>query len=398
VPRDPLDLPDLIPDQPPNSGEAPGGVRTRVKVLTRGWFAALAVLVLGGIYLDGLCQPVTTRPISLDEPAGHARALVFCLGGEVLAASMLDGTIRRWWVDPRTGEAGSLGGPIPGFVAAFAPDGATLAVGDVSTVTLWDVASDQPQQTIRTEGGRTFALSFSRDGRLLAMAGEREVVVWNVAVGCNPVRKFPREGVLSLAFAPDCRSLATGNKEGSIRLWDLSTGQQRLELRAHGRPVTSLAFSDDGRRLASAEWDHAVKLWDVTGRELVTLRGHTASVQSVAFLPGSQTIATAAADGTVRLWNVGTGSEQAAREGLGVGAGVIAISPDGRTLATGGNEPTIWVWDVSAIPGEPTTKAVGRKRRQGGDGVTRVEKGSQRWRKVNVFGGVKGGPCDPPTS
>jgi WD40 repeat protein len=350
----PLRPHDLGPGAAAGRGEDSGGARTRVKVLTRGWAAALAALALGALYLAGPPQPVTARRAALGESAGQARALAFGPGGEVLAATMLDGTIRRWSVDPTTGRAGPLGPPLPGFVAAFAPDGATLAVGGLATVTLGHVASDPPRQTIRTEAGWTLALAFSRDGRLLAAAGERDVGVWDVATGRERAGRLPLRDVLSLAFAPDGRSLATGDKGGSIRLWDLPTGRQRLAVRAHARYVTSLAFSDDGRVLASASRGDGrdARLWDAaTGRALAALRGHTGPVQSVAFAPGGRALATAGADETVRLWDVTTGRERATLPGHGVGAFALAFSPDGRALAAGGFEPEVLVWDVSGLPG-----------------------------------------------
>jgi WD40 repeat protein len=256
----------------------------------------------------------------------------------------------------------------------------TLAVGDVSTVTLWEAASEQPRRTLLTQDGRTSALAFSPDGRTLAAAGDRAVTVWDLATGRELVERFRLRGVLTLAFAPDGRTLATGDKEGMIRLWDLAAGGQRLVLPAHvrlwdlaaggqrlvlpahARQVSSLAFSDDGRMLASANrmTGTCARLWDVaSGRGLATLRGHTAPVQSVTFAPGSRTVATASSDGTVRLWEVATGLEKAARGGLGVGACLIAFSPDGWTLAAGGNEAAVWVWDVTGTPAPPPGRTEG---------------------------------------
>ncbi|MCP4372529.1 MAG: hypothetical protein GY797_31150, partial [Deltaproteobacteria bacterium] len=68
-------------------------------------------------------------------------------------------------------------------------------------------------------------------------------------------------GVRSVAFSPDGKFLASGSYDNTVRLWEVSTGEQLRELTGHSDSVWSVAFSPDGKFLASGSDDKTVRLW-----------------------------------------------------------------------------------------------------------------------------------------
>jgi WD40 repeat protein len=182
-------------------------------------------------------------------------------------------------------------------------------------VKVWDAATDQLTLTLKGHTGPVFSVAFSPDGKRLASGsagGDRqgrplpgEVKVWDAATGQKTrTLKGHTGGVLSVAFSPDGKRLASASLDQTVKVWDAATGQETLSLQGHTYVVESVAFSPDGKRLASASWDKSVKVWDAaTGQLTLTLKGHTDPITSVVFSPDGQRLASAGRDRTVKIWD-----------------------------------------------------------------------------------------------
>src|SRR5262249_19491594 len=154
----------------------------------------------------------------------------FSPDGKMLASSSSDNTLRLW--DPDTGKEKKRFACPPVVSMFFAKEGQILAVQDWNKeVILWDLDKDKEIRRLSAERG----MAVSPDGKFLAVAGAYgaiEILDVNTGQARGPQQE-PRGPVLSLAFAPDSRTLASTSADRSVVLWDTVTGKPLQQFREH---------------------------------------------------------------------------------------------------------------------------------------------------------------------
>lgn len=162
------------------------------------------------------------------------------------------------------GAAARLGMGAFGHVA-FSPDGLTLAISSPRGVWLYDVRSDAMVDLLpaNTSADR---VRFSPDGTTLVGIYRYSIQFWNVESREEMARIRQETVVSSVAFSPNGATLVTGGIDGSVRLWDVASGEMKsINEEICMRVVSSVAISADSAYVAAVCGYYAhekeVRLW-----------------------------------------------------------------------------------------------------------------------------------------
>jgi len=319
----------------------------------------------------------------------EADATAISPDGKLLASTGTDKQILVWDIATGTLKLQLKDQPARVAALAFSPDSATLAAGGGDrAIRLIDCATGKLRRTLSGHADWVCTLAFSPDGKSIAGGScdwgfhrghdwprpplrgtERcEWRLWDVATGELKRSATGNGKLLSLAMAPDGRSLACG-VGAEVRLYDLASDAPHRVVTTHDGEVTSVAFTPDGAAVVSGSHDQTVKCTRVaTGEVAWRAPGSFDQVNSVALSNDGSILVTGSSDwrfmrerlaagakaigpGAVRLWDARTGRMLRRLGDPAEQVTAVAVSPDGRRVAAGcgiaGGKGAVHVWDVA---------------------------------------------------
>jgi WD40 repeat protein len=138
------------------------------------------------------------------------------------------------------------------------------------TVRLWDVTTGKLAYTFRALSRQVAGIGFSPSGQQALCVSLGTVQIWDLGDGREVGRQWVGEGPLCLDVGPQPGLAALGLTSGDVAIWDYAAGIELRRFRGHTQPVRAVAFVSGGQRLVTAADDGTLRLWNVSsGEQLV---------------------------------------------------------------------------------------------------------------------------------
>jgi len=282
-------------------------------------------------------------------PAQHVVRFAFTPDSDTLLTICNDTSFRglQWW-DPATGamrEQRRFDRMI--VSAAFSPHGTfLLLVDEESRGAIWDAKQRIP--LVWSDAiGRARSMAVSPDEQTLAIGDdEGGVRLWDIpTASVRGHYRWQPTAIVELAFSPDNRIVAAATAEGIVHQLDATVRHVPDSIQtfsSFGLPV----WSPDGETVAVSVWGGAIRLFDRrTLAVRAVVRCPVQNVRCMAFAPDGRTLAAACfGEKFVRLWNATDGRLLGVTPSQSVVVSAIAYSPDGRHLASADGKQ-IRFWD-----------------------------------------------------
>lgn len=214
---------------------------------------------------------------------------------------------------------------------------------------------------LKAHGGWVTAISCTQEqpDMIISSSRDKSIIVWKLDrkeglenFGTATKRLTGHSHfVQDVAISVDGMFALSGSWDGTLRLWDLSSGQTTRRFIGHTRDVLSVAFSADNRQIVSGSRDRKINLWNTLGqlKYSITEDGHKEWVSCVRFSPAQNAplIVSAGWDKLVKVWNLTHCKLRNNLIGHTGYVNTVTVSPDGSLCASGGKDGKAMLWDLN---------------------------------------------------
>ncbi len=340
------------------TGDSAGSLKAAGAYLATSFSADGRTLAAGGTLLSILDTDTLAFKASLPV-RGMVMDLCLADGGRVLATTV--GPRLQLHPLPLTNQHVSPAG-LGGAIACAWERPWILTVNRAGVGKLVRADSGEPILDLPGHTAKVSAVDLTDDGRQAASGDEDGTVrLWRFAppdAGQPPVL-IPgpvieaHDGALQrLRFAADGARLATGGEDGLVKVFDVATGQLLRELPAHGSPVTGLAFSPSGDRLLVTNRGGWARAWSLEPAGIPREpTGHESIFLSAAVSADAGLVASGELQGRpeIWLWDGPTGRPVGTLKGHTQGITDLAFHPRAPLLASASTDGSVRLWNLTDL-------------------------------------------------
>ena len=187
-----------------------------------------------------------------------------------------------------------------------------LAVGDsTGKIVVWDLGKKLPINIIRSTYHQINGMRFSPDGLTLASLSHSRLDLWDVAGGQHLLEIPETQYEFDVSFSRDGRQIAVpGNQKNPTRIWRIENGRGIAKLRGRGSPAVRPVFSHDGRLMAGLANDWTIAVWETDAHQLLQVfhppHGRSVDNADLRFSPNNRALLFSSGS-TLTRWNLDSG-------------------------------------------------------------------------------------------
>jgi WD40 repeat protein len=293
------------------------------------------------------------------------RYAYFCPDGKCVITGSYDGTVKIWDVQTAKCLKTIYGKDV--FNARYSPDHNYILTicgwagwscddpEEFRDIQIWDAHSGELVKTLKGHKQAVYDALFSPSGQqIISTSWDGTIRIWDVSTGkCvrvigdeyNPLTERHFGVSLCVGVSPDGKKLLSTYNHNEIEIWDVENGICEDTLKGHMNTITKINYSNDGRYIVSSSLDGTAKLWNVQTKEcIMDISFHTNSVSDISFSHDDKYIVSASSDSLIQIWNVKDGTCERKKKMQSVVYAASFNAMDDKIVISV-NDRTTWIWE-----------------------------------------------------